>query len=140
MSEARDAKIRAAVYTLCGALWLSLSGACTWNVAANGGSYGGLWVIGLWFMSIGLLPLVVGLQTFLPAKVLGWVLCMAGGAWLAFGAEWLAKALLSPGGMQGESLVLLMTLWVIFEAPGGAMLLGGVSTLRRAAAVAPSID
>ena len=54
----------AAVYTLCGALWLSLSGACTWNVAANGGSYGGLWVIGLWFMSIGLLPLVVGLQTF----------------------------------------------------------------------------
>lgn len=133
MGEAREAKIRAAVYATFGALWLTLTGACTWAFASDGENFRSLWVLGLWFMSAGVLPLAVGLQSFLPQRVLGWALCVLGAAWLGFGLKLLVDLVLDAiktRGGNGALLVAAVLMWLAFLAPGIAMLWGGVATLK----------
>lgn len=132
MDKARAAKVTAAVYVTAGVLWLALTGTCTWNYArmpSNG--WEGLWPVGLWFVSIGVLPLAIGLRSFVPERVVGGALSLAGVPWLAFGVKWLVAAFIQPGtAASGGALAFLALLWGIFQAPGAWMLLAGVKMLR----------
>jgi hypothetical protein len=133
VGEARDAKIRAAVYATFGALWLALTGACTWTFASDGENFRGFWVMGLWFMSAGILPLAIGLQSFLSRRVLGWALCVLGTAWLGLGLKLLADLVLDAiknGVGNGALLAAATLMWLVFLAPGVAMLWCGVATLK----------
>ena len=138
MAKGRDGKLGAAVLTTVGLLWLTLTGLCTWSFAKDSGPYGGAWPIGLWFMSIGVLPLALGLRSFLPERVLGGALSLAGAAWLAYGVQWLVAGLTQSGGSSsGGDLPVIIVLWLVFQAPGAWMLGAGLRMLR-ARPTAPS--
>ncbi len=134
MAKDRDQIIRASVYTTVGALWLALTGTCTINFARTGEQFAGMWPVGLWFMSIGVLPLVVGLRTLLPARPLGWGLGAVAAAWLLFGVKWLADSVMDAArhGGNGGDMAFIILLWVVFQAPGASMLWGAVAILRDA--------
>jgi hypothetical protein len=130
----RDVKIRAAVYATFGGLWLALTGACTWGIAKDGENLSGLWHIGLWFMSAGVLPLVIGLRSFLPRRMLGSGLSAVAAVWLGWGLKLLADIVLdavkSSGGVNGYELAGVAMFWLIYQAPGAAMLWGGIAILK----------
>ena len=132
MSEARDAKIRAAIYVTFGALWIALCGACAWNIADTAGPYRGFWPFGLWFTSLGVPLLAIGLRSFMPRRVLGWGLCAIGAAWLGLGLKFLADFVLdaAKNGVYGAGVAIFLVLWLIFQVPGAAMLWGGVAILK----------
>ncbi len=131
MAKGSDGRLGAAVATTVGVLWLTLTGLCTWSFAKDSGPYGGAWPIGLWFTSVGVLPLALGLRSFLPARVLGGALSLAGAARLALGMKWLVDGLTRPGGISGGGdLPVQFVLWVVFQAPGAWMFGAGVQMLR----------
>ena len=133
MAETSEPKLGYALLTAVGGLWVALTGACTLNFS-QAGEFGALWPIGLWFTSVGVLPLALGLRGFLPPKVLGWALSVAGAGWLASGAIWLAVTTVAGLKLRGAGGELFLALipWVIFQAPGAFMLWGGVAMLRSA--------
>ena len=133
MPEAAETKIAGVFLITVGGLWLALTGLCTVGVSSDH-MFAGVWPLGLWFMSFGVVPLAFGLRSLIPLRVLGWGLSLAGGAWLACGVLLAAPSVVSAahGGGDGVFAGVAVVMWLIFQAPGAGMLWAGVANLRVA--------
>ncbi len=134
MASGHGARVFAAAFMMVGALWLGLTGLCTWNVVTSNGEFEGPsdWPIGLWCMLWSLLPIGLGLRVFAPPRVINWALALIGAAWTITCVVVAAGQVLGrPSDSAG--FVLLTIMLLIGLAPGLAILLLGRAGLRSKA-------
>ncbi|HEY9218820.1 MAG TPA: hypothetical protein VIO94_12265 [Phenylobacterium sp.] len=104
------------VFVAAGALWLAVTGLCTWGISQGNDEYG-FWIIGLFIIPLGAVPLVIGL---LHPDRLAWLRLLLSGLMAVFGGLLLliGLAMAFSGAMAVLGLLSL--------AVGGVSLAGGV--------------
>ena len=128
MADERAAKTWAAASLAAGVIWITLTGGCTWAVSTDH-YMGGVWPLGLWFVSWGIPPLAIGLRPFAPARRVDRALWFMGIAWLVVGAVAFAVFIVNSG-VGPETLGMGVLVWPILLLPGFVMLSVGRSGLR----------
>ena len=133
MADDHNAKLGAAFVAVLGALWLTLTGLCTWSLG-HGSELNGMWPIGLFCMAPGLVPLTLGLRSLVPSRVLAAVLIVPGAAWLLIGVSLFIPSLLRPESFRNTGeLGLGLAFWLVFQVPGALMVWLGVRRLKSKA-------
>ncbi len=136
MDEDRSMKLGAAFVAVLGALWLTLTGLCTFSLS-RGSEFSGAWPIGLFAMAPGLVLLAVGLKFFVPPRVLAAVLIIPGVAWLLSGVSLVIPTLSRPVPFHSASdLGLGVAVWLVFQLPGALMVWAGLRNLKSKAPAA----
>jgi hypothetical protein len=119
-----------AAVAVVGALWILLTGTCTWKFGQSG-PYRAMWPLGMAAVAVGLVPLVTGLRALVPGRRLVPWLVAGGVAWLLMISSPLADELKSPGGPNIQNLWLGgVFLLVLFGAPGWLLILCGFRHAR----------
>ena len=131
MADDHNAKLGAAFVAVLGALWLCLTGLCTWSLGNGGDEFSSAWPIGLFFMTPGLVLLALGLRSLVPSRVLAAILILPGVTWLLVGLSMIIPALSRSDSVRDNSdLGVGVLIWLIFQLPGALMVWAGLRRLK----------
>ena len=75
-------RLAGTAWLVCGVLWLTLTGLCTWNLSHDGGYDAGFAELGAPIVGVGLLPVALGLERLFDVRAAGRRQLLAGAAWV----------------------------------------------------------
>jgi hypothetical protein len=128
------------LWLVVGLLWLSLTGACTFNVYRSDQTYG-FWWFGLYIVMAGLIPFFVGLRRVAGPRTAGAVLGLVATIWLVVTLVVVVQSAITsrtPSDL-GQAIQLLIAACIILLGPPVAFLLWARSMLTAKRAASDSI-